>query len=154
MTRRDQSADFTKTLWNFSRNIENKSWNGQVKLTHFRATFHFSPFPLKSLARDGLMQCAKKMSWNNLHNLLEKITVQSTLLILLPCWVHLSFADLSEAISQKQFLCLKTRKLELQSNSAAFTTQKLKFFIKDFFSKCDHIRSFLRIWSHLLIKNL
>ena len=30
----------------------------------------------------------------------------------------------------------------------------MKFFIKDFFSKCDQIRSFLRIWSHLLKKFL
>ena len=25
----------------------------------------------------------------------------------------------------------------------------MKFFIKDFFSKCEQIRSFLRNWSHL-----
>ena len=30
------------------------------------------------------------------------------------------------------------------------TTQKMKFSIKDFFSKCDQIRRKLRIWSHLL----
>ena len=30
------------------------------------------------------------------------------------------------------------------------TAQKMKFPIKDFFSKYDQIRSFLRIWSHLL----
>ena len=29
----------------------------------------------------------------------------------------------------------------------------MKFSIKDFFSKCDQIRSFLRIWSHLLKKS-
>ena len=34
------------------------------------------------------------------------------------------------------------------------TTQKMKFSIKVFFSKCDQIRSFLRIWSHLLKKSL
>ena len=28
----------------------------------------------------------------------------------------------------------------------------MKFSIKDFFSKCDQIRSFLWIWSHLLKK--
>ena len=33
------------------------------------------------------------------------------------------------------------------------TAQKLKFFIEDFFSKCDQIRSFLRIWTHLLKKS-
>ena len=31
--------------------------------------------------------------------------------------------------------------------------QKEKFSSKDFFSKCDQIRSFLRIWSHLLKKS-
>ena len=34
------------------------------------------------------------------------------------------------------------------------TTQKMKFSIKDFFSKCDQIRSFMRIWSHLLKESL
>ena len=34
------------------------------------------------------------------------------------------------------------------------TVQKMKFSIKDFFSKCDQICIFLRIWSHLLKKSL
>ena len=33
-------------------------------------------------------------------------------------------------------------------------TKKMKFSIKDFFSKCDQIISFLQIWSHLLKKSL
>ena len=35
-----------------------------------------------------------------------------------------------------------------------FTAQKMKFHIKDFFSKCDLIRRKLRIWSHFLKKSL
>ena len=35
-----------------------------------------------------------------------------------------------------------------------FTAQEMKFSIKDFFSKCDQICSFLGIWSHLLRKSL
>ena len=35
-----------------------------------------------------------------------------------------------------------------------FTVQKMKFSIKDFFSKCEQIRRKLRIWSHLLKKYL
>ena len=35
-----------------------------------------------------------------------------------------------------------------------FTAQEMKFSIKDFFSKCDQICSFLGIWSHLLKKSL
>ena len=34
------------------------------------------------------------------------------------------------------------------------TAQKIKFSIKDFFSKRDQIRRKLRIWSHLLKKSL
>ena len=32
--------------------------------------------------------------------------------------------------------------------------QKMKFSIKDLLSKCGQIRSFMRIWSHLLRKSL
>ena len=35
-----------------------------------------------------------------------------------------------------------------------YTAEKMKFFIKDFFSKYDQICSFLRMWSHLLKKIL
>ena len=35
-----------------------------------------------------------------------------------------------------------------------YTAQKMKFSVKDFFSKCDQIRRKLRIWSHLLKKSL
>ena len=34
------------------------------------------------------------------------------------------------------------------------TTQKMRFFIKDFFSKCDQIRRFLQTSSHLLKKSV
>ena len=33
------------------------------------------------------------------------------------------------------------------------TAQKMKFSIKDLFSKCGQTQSFLRIWSHLLKKS-
>ena len=33
-------------------------------------------------------------------------------------------------------------------------TQKMKFSITDFFTKCDQIRTFPRIWSHLLKKSV
>ena len=39
-------------------------------------------------------------------------------------------------------------------NHCFYTAQKIKFSIKDFFSKCDQIRRKLRIWSHLLKKSL
>ena len=45
--------------------------------------------------------------------------------------------------------------LKLMSLSSRIdTAQKMKLSIKDFFSKCDQIRSFLGIWSHLLKKSL
>ena len=36
---------------------------------------------------------------------------------------------------------------------ATSTAQKMKFSIKDFFSKCDQIRRKMRIWSHSLKKS-
>ena len=41
-----------------------------------------------------------------------------------------------------------------KDKNRASTAQKMKFLIKDFFSKCYQIRIFLRIWSHLLKKSL
>ena len=39
-------------------------------------------------------------------------------------------------------------------NQGIATAQKMKFFIKDFFSNCEQFYSFLRIWSRLLKKIL
>ena len=65
----------------------------------------------------------------------------------------------------KMFLCTllelhicnkgKTNAVSLiQIKVKTITAQKIKFSIKDFFSKCDQIRRKLRIWSHLLNKFL
>ena len=48
----------------------------------------------------------------------------------------------------------KNNILDIKGNKFIFTAQKMKFSIKDFFSECDQIRSFLPIWSHLLKKTL
>ena len=42
----------------------------------------------------------------------------------------------------------------LNGTSNHNTAKKIKFSIRYFFSKCEQIRSFLRIWSHLLKKSL
>ena len=44
--------------------------------------------------------------------------------------------------------------LDYGSKLCRDTAQNMKFSIKHFFSKCDQICSFLRIWSHLLKKSL
>ena len=44
--------------------------------------------------------------------------------------------------------------LLLCSSAVFHTAQKMKFSIKDFFSKCDQICRKMRIWSHLLRKSL
>ena len=43
----------------------------------------------------------------------------------------------------------KSRRVEV-----SLAARNMKFSIKDFFSKCDQIRSILRIWSHLPKKSL
>ena len=42
---------------------------------------------------------------------------------------------------------------EKNATCSCFTVQKMKFFIKDFFNKCDQIHRKLRTWSHLLKKS-
>ena len=54
------------------------------------------------------------------------------------------------------WLSIKSFDTEIWAYSAVLiyddtdTSQKMTFSIKDFFSKCDQIWSFLRIWPHLL----
>ena len=50
-------------------------------------------------------------------------------------------------------VCVTSRIEEVIACVGPFTAQK-KFSIKDFFSKCDQIRSFLRILSNLWKKSL
>ena len=45
-------------------------------------------------------------------------------------------------------------KLNNYKLALSVTAQKIKFFIKDFFNKCDRIRSFLPIFLYLLKKSL
>ena len=52
-------------------------------------------------------------------------------------------------LSKKRFL-----NALLIFSSAHYTAQKMKFTIIDFFSKCDQIRIFLRIWPHFLKKSI
>ena len=54
------------------------------------------------------------------------------------------------------YIALMSLFLTLKVRTESFSTlhKKMKFSIMDFFSKCDQIRSFLRIWSHLLKKSL
>ena len=52
---------------------------------------------------------------------------------------------------------VKNGRLEIHSGfmvQIIYTARKMKVSIKDFSSKCDQIRSFQRIWSHLLKKSL
>ena len=48
----------------------------------------------------------------------------------------------------------RANKKKVELLCVRFTAQKMKFSIKDFFSKCDQIRRKLQIWSHLLKKCL
>ena len=64
--------------------------------------------------------------------------------------------DVSRALQQneKHTIVLKKNCDYFAHDFMTITTQKMKISIKDSFSKCNQIRSFLRIWSHLLKKIL
>ena len=59
-------------------------------------------------------------------------------------------------ISSKSMVLVSTslRLISKWHLSGLLTAQKIKFSIKNFFSKCDQIRRKLRIWSHLLKRSL
>ena len=57
----------------------------------------------------------------------------------------ISEGDHSKTIKVTKVLCVEC---------GSVTAEKTKLSIKNFFSKCDQIRSFLRIYSHLLNKSL
>ena len=65
--------------------------------------------------------------------------------IIVTCWPHMNVRapafDTLQRMKYSSTVAGHIRK----------TAQKMKFSIKDF-SKCDQVRSFLRIWSHLLKK--
>ena len=60
--------------------------------------------------------------------------------------------ELKESIMGSQ----DNKNIMISADTAFYThtARKMKFYIKDFFSKCNQIRSFLRIWLHLLKKSL
>ena len=58
-----------------------------------------------------------------------------------------------EITSEEQFNMI-LNEVNHHNNTTSHAGQKIKFSIKDFFSKCDQIRRKLRIWSHLLKKSL
>ena len=69
----------------------------------------------------------------------------------------LSVFDHFVGLALKRLLCmilLFTCKCFIYDMHGKRTAQKMKFFIMDFFSKCEQIRNFLRICSHLLKKPL
>ena len=71
---------------------------------------------------------------------------------------HVNHSGPRRAIRYSGTWALEALDLENPSGEDHFnilcTAQKMKIPIKDFFSKCDQICSFLRIWSHLLRKSL
>ena len=58
--------------------------------------------------------------------------------------------EFNSKLKKFKFRIIQVSVLEFVANTA----QKMKFSIKNFFSKCDEIRKKLRIWSHLLKKSL
>ena len=73
--------------------------------------------------------------------------------------IKLAFCDelhLSEFVISIYFLNLLLVNVNVTSTlvSSKSAAQKMKFAIKEFFSKCDQICNFLWIWTHLLKKSL
>ena len=103
------------------------------------------PFPCQRVAKKFLTQAAgKEIIWFQSISLML-LRPYSTLIVLID--------NLSAPVNLK---LLHSHKLSHANccHALNYTAQKMRFSIKDFFSKCDLIRSILRIRSHLLKKSL
>ena len=83
-----------------------------------------------------------------LHSFETKVNRES---IYYKAAINYELCTCSRRFSKKPFQSFSA---SLQSKTSFVTAQKMKFFIRDFFSKYDQIHSFLRIWSQLLKKTL
>ena len=82
---------------------------------------------------------------------LPKIITKIATGLVLPNWPNRYwFTILQDQLIKKRYVISPSEDQLIFPNTA----QKMKFFSQDFFSKCNQIRSFLRIWSHLLKKFL
>ena len=98
----------------------------------------------------------------------DSVKVFSGLFITRPCWKgHVErvttrksfFIERGNLTLERNRTCDKHSFItqlifEMKVSFSISTPQKMNFFIKNFFSKCDEIHSFLRIWSHFLQKSL
>ena len=66
----------------------------------------------------------------------------------------LNTSDIAPVLRKKLLDIQETIECRFTLKCVRDTTQKMKFSIKDLFSKCDQIRRNQRIWSHLLKKSL
>ena len=69
-------------------------------------------------------------------------------------WTLKTSEILERLISFCKVLCFVVIYSKWNIPVQTYIAQNMKFSIKDFLSKCDQIRSNLRIWSHLLKKSL
>ena len=126
----------------FSENgLQNK-----LPLGHF---LHYATI----LQNKKLKKTGKKAAFPTSFELLRG-TIQISITLMLTMMI-ISIIMIIFSKWQQIFQC---RYLQMKFKHSLFafsiTAQKMKFSIKDFFSKCEQVRSKLRIWSHLLIKSL
>ena len=92
-----------------------------------------------------------KVICNHLYISSSSITIFSELQhyteLLLYCKINIRVT-----LSENFFGIYDFSVIEIFETASCITVQKMKFSFMDFFSKCDQIRSFLQIWSHLLKK--
>ena len=81
------------------------------------------------------------------------LLIRKTLMRVVGLLTVMIFKRVSESIFFQSEI-LTACKVKNEKEVGKFTAQKMKFSIRDYFSKCDQIRSKLRIWSLLLTKSL
>ena len=61
--------------------------------------------------------------------------------------------NISSSVKKTEMEKMKMKRAKLTFVKVSCSAHKMKFFVKDFFSKCWQIHRFLQIWSNLLKKS-
>ena len=98
----------------------------------------------------------RQIFWKLSSNIVGKLSPNKSHELFSQKWCIIIFERVlnTPLMSDLSFMGTRSFKCVFQPRNVCNAAQKMKFSIKDFFSNCDQIESFLWIWSYLLKKSL
>ena len=134
----------TYFLWN----------NSYVSIIFWSLTIYLHSKQIIEILFMNIMKTADVRTKNSFYQFLKELMKFHTFVTFCGCLLHVSIKSNHRGCNYVLPHLKKALKRPTKNDLSVVTIQKMKFSIKDLFSKCDQIHNFLRIWSHLLTKSL